>query len=132
MKHAALVLALFVIIAQSVVAADCCCVIVCQHHSEVCSKCTHEGALNAGAPTHCCGTQREGAPAPSEKRCTHLEPSSEVVVQAVDACTAPPVLTLDVPLVPVPAPLEADKAAVQVCTTRGSPPLHLLFSVLRV
>ena len=137
MKTAAVVLALLVAGTQSLVAADCCCIIVCQRHSEVCSKCTHQGALNAGAvgATDCCRTHHEGGAAPTEsgeKRCSHLEPSSEVVVQAADAFTAPPTLVLDLPPARDPAPSEADQPDGLVCPARGSPPLHLLFSVLLI
>lgn len=131
MKATALALALFVTAGQSVIASDCCCVIICRHQSEVCSKCANEAPVQAQAD--CCkGTRPAPAPA-DEKRCSHLEPSSEILQQAPVAVTAPPNLDLELPPAiqapPVPAP---DKADGQDCPARGSPPLHLLHSVLLI
>lgn len=138
MKTAAFVLALLVGGTQSLIAADCCCVIVCKHHSEVCSKCTHQGAVNAqpaAASKDCCKKSAAAAPESTHphKRCAHVEPSSEMTVQAADAVAVPPPILLDLPPTPEAAPAGAVASDSPLHSVRGSPPLlHLLFSVLRI
>lgn len=133
MKTAALVLALLVGATQSLIAADCCCVIVCKHHSEVCSTCAHQSAP-APEKKDCCDKKSSAPAAPeSPKRCVHVEPSSEVTIQAADAVAAPPTLVLDLPPDPAPAAgNSADAVDLPALTERGSPPLYLLHSVLLI
>jgi hypothetical protein len=139
MKTATLVLAMCVATLQSVIAADCCCVVVCQHQSDVCSKCEHRGAAGpreeAAPGTDCCKKARHepvGEKAP-EKRCAHLEPSHEVVREAAAPVPAAPDVFLELPVLSVAAPTAApDRPAGRLCPARGSPPLHLLYSVLLI
>lgn len=138
MKTAALFLAMLVAATQSVAAADCCCIIVCKHREEKCSKCGHEPAAKP-AEDDCC--KKKEAPAPVERghaqdggRCAHLEPSSEVEQQAAPVLHPSP-FTLELE----PVSIENAGGAVFApvadgvpCATRGSPPLHLLYSVLLI
>ena len=133
MKPSATVLALLILGTQSVIAADCCCTIICRHPSEVCSDCAHKDGAAHDAAKECCKKNLEtGSSSMPQKRCAHLEPSSEILILAAEACTAPPALVLETPVLFVPAPPEACKPAGQACTARGSPPLHLLCSVLLI
>lgn len=136
MKRMTLVLALLMGGTQLLVAADCCCAIVCKHHSEICSKCTHEGAPNgvprAEAGKDCCGKHGDAAPAPAPKRCSHIEPSSEVTTQAVDPVAAPPTLILDLPAAAIAPRALSPSSPEAVSPIRGSPPLNLLHSVFLI
>ena len=136
MKQAALVLALCVAATQSVAAADCCCIIVCKHREEKCSKCGHAPAPKP-AQSDCCKKSEAARPAPGHAedggRCAHLEPSSEVEHQAAHAVASPPVLAAAPVAVMVAGPGIFERPlAESMGEPRGSPPLHLLYSVLRI
>jgi hypothetical protein len=130
MKTAALALALLTATVQTVGWVECCCILICKHRNDPCSDCKEkqETAIKAD----CCEKSHHESPAP-EKRCSHVEPSSEVVAHAA---TLPPVvfhIVMDLPIVPVlPAPPEWRGTAAPSCEIRGSPPLHLLHSVLLI
>jgi hypothetical protein len=131
MKAGALALALAISAVQTVGWVECCCILICKHRNDPCSDCKEkkEPAQHAS----CCDKKEAPAPAP-EKRCSHVEPSSEVLVQAP---AAPPVifdLVLDLPVVPeLQAPLKGSETDRPFAEIRGSPPLlHLLHSVLLI
>jgi hypothetical protein len=131
MRTSALVLALLTATVQTVGWVECCCVLICKHRNDPCSRCreTHE---TPPAEAGCCEKPHEKAPAP-EKRCSHVEPSSEVVAHAA---ALPPIvfdIVLDLPVVPfAPAPPEVLRGDAAFGEIRGSPPLHLLHSVLLI
>jgi len=128
MKAGALALALLVSAVQTVGWVECCCVLICKHRNDPCSDCKEKQE----APTHadCC---EKKAPA-EEKRCSHVEPSSEVVAHAPALPSVQLDLVLDLPVVPLlPAPAPAGLAERPSGDSRGSPPLlHLLYSVLLI
>src|SRR5438132_800298 len=103
MKAATLALALAVSAVQTVGWVECCCILICKHRNDPCSDCKEKRE----AETHADCCKKESDPPASqgrEKRCSHVEPSSEVFAQAAPP---PPVfldLVLDLPVVP---PLEA-------------------------
>lgn len=135
MKAAALLLALLVSTVQTVGWVECCCILICKHHNKPCGDCKKD---EPAAGTHdCCTKEATGhAPTPSpgrEKRCSHIEPSSEVLSQVADV----PPLTLDLLLVLPELTLPQDPGDLRspeapTCDTRGSPLLHLLYSVLLI
>jgi len=133
MKTATLALTLVLSAVQTVGWVECCCILICKHRNDPCADCKEKAPKHEAA---CCAKKK--APAPHvhkhEKRCSHVEPSSEIVVQ--DAPPAPVVfdLVLDLPLVPfLIEPPIAHPADSPFCDSRGSPPpLHLLYSVLLI
>jgi len=131
MKTGTLVLALLTATVQTVGWVECCCILICKHRNDPCSDCK-EKQQQATAEASCCEKSHHQEPAP-EKRCAHVEPSSEVVVQAAALPSVDLDLVLDLPLVPqMQAPPVAAGAVAPSCEIRGSPPLHLLFSVLLI
>ena len=138
MKAAALALALVVSAVQTVGWVECCCILICKHRNDPCSDCKEK--QEAATTADCCEkkSEKKDAAKPAshdhEKRCSHVEPSSEVVTQ-----TAPPPpvdfdLVLDLPVVPVIAqPFNVHRTDLGTGDSRGSPPpLHLLYSVLLI
>ena len=133
MKSAALVLALLTSAVQTVGWVECCCVLVCKHRNDPCKD---ECKDKQEAPTvaDCC-SKKTSQPAHHDdgRRCAHVEPSSEVVAQSAGL---PPLvfdLVLDLPVVSLLPPLfGTDKMNGSFCRSRGSPPLHLLYSVLLI
>jgi hypothetical protein len=132
MKTSALVLALLTGTVQTVGWVECCCVLICKHRNDPCSDCKKK--QQAPVAADCCKKSHPSAPASvPEKRCAHVEPSSEVVVQAAALPSVDLDLVLDLPLLPVvQAPPEFAGALAPSCEIRGSPPLHLLCSVLLI
>jgi hypothetical protein len=135
MRTATLALTLVLSAVQTVGWAECCCILICKHRNDPCADCKEKQEV----PTHqadCCA-KKEAPVAPVHqhaKRCSHVEPSSEIVVQ--DA-PPPPVffdLVLDLPLLPqLPEAATAHDADSPFSDSRGSPPpLHLLYSVLLI
>jgi hypothetical protein len=131
MRTAALALALLVTTVQTVGWVECCCVLICKHRNDPCKKdCKdkHEATTHAD----CC-SKKPPQPAPEEKRCSHVEPSSEVVAQGAEL---PPVIfdiVLELPVVALlPVPREGHETTRLFCDSRGSPPLHLLNSQLLI
>jgi hypothetical protein len=135
MRTATLALTLLLSTVQTVGWVECCCILICKHRNDPCADCKKKQDV----PKHeadCCA-KKEAPAAPvhqHEKRCSHVEPSSEIALQ--DA-PPPPVLfdlVLDLPLVPsVSEPPAAHRTDSPFCDSRGSPPpLHLLYSVLLI
>jgi hypothetical protein len=130
MRTTALVLALLTATVQTVGWAECCCVLICKHRNDPCSDCKDKQQEPIVAD--CCEKSHHQEPAP-EKRCAHVEPSSEVVAQAAALPSVDLNLVLELPIVPIlQAPPEVAGAIAPSCEIRGSPPLHLLFSVLLI
>jgi|SRR6185295_10267146 len=135
MKAGALALALLVTTVQTVGWVECCCILICKHRNDPCSDCKEKQKAADHHEADCCA-KKAAAPAPPapEKRCSHVEPSSEVVAQT--AAIAPLILDLilELPVVPfLPAPPEYRGTESPFCESRGSPPaLHLLYSVLLI
>ena len=129
MKSLALALGLLTATVQTVGWVECCCILICKHRNDPCSDCKQKPETPVA---DCCQKSHHQAPAP-EKRCAHVEPSSEVVAHAATLPAVELDLTLVLPLVPVlQAPPEFAGATAPSCEIRGSPPLHLLFSVLLI
>lgn len=130
MKATALALALAISAVQTVGWAECCCILICKHQNQPCSDCKE--STEAPAPAGCCSESSHQAPK-EETRCAHVEPSSEVVSQPA---TLPPIdftLVLELPALPLqPPPRQAGRAEDLALHSRGSPPLHLLYSVLLI
>jgi len=132
MKATALALALLTATVQTVGWVECCCILICKHRNDPCSDCKQKLEAAAAAVADCCKKAHHQAPAP-EKRCSHVEPSSEVIVQAAALPTVDLDLVLDLPVVPLlQAPPVVDDAFAPAREIRGSPPLHLLYSVLLI
>ena len=130
MKATALALVLLTATVQTVGWVECCCILICKHRNDPCSDCKEK--QQAATVADCCEKSHHQAPAP-EKRCAHVEPSSEVVAQAAALPSVDLDLVLDLPLVPLlQAPPIAAGALAPSCEIRGSPPLHLLYSVLLI
>jgi hypothetical protein len=136
MKTATLALTLVLSAVQTVGWVECCCILICKHRNDPCADCKEKQE----APKHeadCCA-KKEAPAAPvhqHEKRCSHVEPSSEIALQ--DAPPAPVLfdLVLDLPLVPqLIEPSSAGLADGPSRDSRGSPPplLHLLYSALLI
>ena len=131
MKSLALALTLVTATVQTVGWVECCCVLICKHRNDPCSDCK-EKQTEPAAAADCCEKSHHQEPAP-EKRCSHVEPSSEVVAHAAALPSVDLDLILDLPLIPVmAAPPAADAALAPSAEIRGSPPLHLLYSVLLI
>lgn len=114
---------------QTVALADCCCVVICKHRDATCDDCGHEPSPGP-APQGCCGGGDE-SPRPEEKKCTHIEPSSDVANDSAEASAIP----VAADLLPEPSPLvppPSDKTNRLVYPNRGSPPLYLLHSALLI
>jgi hypothetical protein len=133
MKTGALLLALAVSAVQTVGWVECCCVLICKHRNDPCKdECTdrHEATPKAD----CCLNHPEPSPVKEEHpRCSHVEGSSNVV--APDAPVPPVALdvVLELPVVTLPPVLpDAASAERPANAIRGSPPLHLLYSVLLI
>jgi hypothetical protein len=135
MKASVLALTLVVSTVQTVGWVECCCILICKHRNDPCSDCKKSPTPEPMTHADCC---EKKTPAPAEpvreKRCSHVEGSSEVLSQEAPP---PPVLfdlVLDLPAMPaVPAPAERHKIDALFCDDRGSPPpLHLLYSVLLI
>ena len=133
MKASAFALAILVSTVQTVGWVECCCVLICKHHNDPCRKeCKNHQA--AAAPADCCSKHSEQpASKDDEKRCSHVEPSSEVVAQSA---ALPPIifdLVLELPIVLLPeVTLVRPTSEPPRWDSRGSPPLHLLYSVLLI
>ena len=128
MKAAALALALVVSAVQTVGWVDCCCVLICKHQNDPCRDCAEKPEAAREA---CCDESRK--PAKEDSPCSHVEPSSEV---ASHAAPLPPVVfevVLELPVVPFePSSGQFEKTTRLISQARGSPPLHLLNSVLLI
>ena len=131
MRSFALALALVTATVQTVGWVECCCVLICKHRNDPCKDCKEKQQVQEPV-ADCCKKSHPEAPKP-EKRCAHVEPSSEVVVHAAGLPSVDLDLVLDLPLVPVlQAPPPAAGAVAPSAEIRGSPPLHLLYSVLLI
>jgi hypothetical protein len=133
MQIAALVLASLLATVQTVGWVECCCVLICRHHNDPCKDDCKKPEQTASHD--CCGaTPAPRAPAHDHgKRCSHVEPSGEIVSQAADLHPVAPLLMLDLP---VSDPIAERIPAFVVAppdSARGSPPLlHLLFGSLLI
>ena len=132
MKIAILALASLIGTVQTVGWVECCCVLICRHHNDPCKdECKEK---EAPAAHDCCEKPAPAAPAHDHnKRCSHVEPSSEVVSQAAAPVDVAPLLVLDLP--PLALPVDRTPVAVEALpeSVRGSPPLlHLLYSHLLI
>ena len=133
MKTAILALAALVSTVQTVGWVECCCVLICKHHNDPCKD---ECKEKPQAAAHSCCDQAE-TPAPRhdhDQRCSHVEPSSEILSQDADLHPVAPVDAIIVPVVEfLPVPAEEARTVPRSEATRGSPPLlHLLFGTLRI
>src|SRR6185503_13261998 len=99
MKSLALALTLVTATVQTVGWVECCCVLICKHRNDPCSDCKDKRAQEP-VVADCCEKSHHPSPE-SEKRCSHVEPSSEVVVHAAVLPSVDLDLVLDLPLVPV-------------------------------
>ena len=135
MRTATLALTLLLSAAQTVGWVECCCVLICKHRNDPCADCKEKKDV----PKHeadCCA--KKDTPAPPthehEKRCSHVEPSSEVVSQGAPPPAVVFDLILDLPLiVRLPDPPTTPQTDRLFCDSRGSPPpLHLLYSVFLI
>ena len=128
MKAAALALALVVSAVQTVGWVDCCCVLICKHQNDPCKDCA--GKPEA-AKEACCDESHK--PAKEDDLCTHVQPSSEI---ASHSAPLPPVVfdvVLELPVIPFElSPVDLEKTTRLISQARGSPPLHLLNSVLLI
>ena len=128
MKAAALALALVVSAVQTVGWVDCCCVLICKHQNDPCKDCAEKPEASREA---CCDESHQ--PAEEQAPCSHVQPSSEV---ASHADPLPPVVydvVLELPVVPADAFTPTlEKTTCLFSQARGSPPLHLLYSVLLI
>jgi hypothetical protein len=132
MKIAILALASLIGTVQTVGWVECCCVLICKHHNNPCKD-----ECKKPEPTHehdCCSKPARPEPVHEHgKRCSHVEPSSELLSQAADLHDLVPLLAIELPptdrpLVDIPA-----DAALPAEFARGSPPLlHLLFATLLI
>jgi len=133
MKSISLALALLTATVQTVGWVECCCVLICKHRNDPCGKCKEKHEAPP-VEASCCEKKHEAPKAPApEKRCSHVEPSSEVVAHAT---VLPPVIldvVLELPVVPfAPTPSQVLFSDAAFGEIRGSPPLHLLNSVLLI
>ena len=134
MRMAILALTLMVASSQTVGWVECCCVLICKHHNDPCKdECTAE---KKRASSHeCCEHPAPQAPRHQhEKRCSHVEPSSEIVSQVAELPSDAPVLSVELPGLPLPVvPSEEVRSDLRSDAPRGSPPLlHLLFGTLLI
>lgn len=137
MKPAILVLTLLVASVQTVGWVECCCVLICKHHNDPCKDdCKAEKAEKAETSAHdCCKKAAPQAPRHDhQKRCSHVEPSSEIVSQGADLPVDASLLTLDLPVLPLlTVSTDAPRRVPRSDAPRGSPPLlHLLFGTLLI
>jgi hypothetical protein len=134
LKKAGFALALAVFTVQTVGWVECCCVLICKHQNDPCKdECKEQPPPQAAAPD-CC--EKPGAKAPAhrhdEKRCSHVQPSSEIVAPTADVHVEAPPLFLEPPLVLL-APSERPDRDLPLRAARGSPPLlHLLYGALLI
>ena len=125
----ALVLAVFTV--QTLGWVDCCCILICKHHNDPCKD---ECKEKPKAAAHdCCEKPAAKAPAHHhDQRCSHVEPSSEVVAQAAEVHVDLPAIIVEIPSLDLTFP-EAPGTALPLQATRGSPPLlHLLYGALLI
>jgi hypothetical protein len=128
----ALVLIALMSTVQTVGWVECCCALICKHRNDPCKD---ECKPAPETPTHdCC--EKPATPAPThdhDKRCAHVEPSSEV--ESLSAVL--PTVDFDLVLVIPPAifvSAEAPRTDRLFSLNRGSPPplLHLLYGALLI
>jgi len=128
MKTLALALALTISAVQTVGLVECCCVLSCKHQNDPCRDCAEKPEAAREA---CCDESHK--PAKEDAPCSHVQPSSEV---ASHADPLPPVVfevVLELPVVPFePSSGQIEKTTRLNSQARGSPPLHLLNSVLLI
>jgi hypothetical protein len=128
MKTLALALALTISAVQTVGWVECCCVLICKHQNDPCKDCEKKPEAAREA---CCDESHKSET--KDAPCSHVQPSSEV---ASHADPLPPVVfdvVLELPVVPFQASAEAfEKTNRLFSQIRGSPPLHLLNSVLLI
>ncbi len=133
MKAAILALAALVSTVQTVGWVECCCILICKHHNDPCKDECKEKPQASGHD--CC--EKPTAPAPQhdhDKRCSHVEPSSEILTQDANLHPATPLESIELPLVNLlPSPADSLRTLPLCEATRGSPPLlHLLFGSLLI
>lgn len=144
MKSLVLLLACMYLPMQTVYYLDCCCGDFCTHKN-ACSGCDEDQTKpcevhpNPMPEGDCCKDQDKPVRpqhAPPKKACSHVSPSTEVTVQAVDQAPPPMVwgeVVFDLP--PIQPFSEAGVAAFltdKVPRPAGNVPLHLILSVLQV
>jgi hypothetical protein len=131
MKTVTLALALAMSAVQTVGWVDCCCVLICKHQNDPCKDCAEKP--EAAREACCDESHKSTEPATDTAPCSHVQPSSEV---ASHADPLPPVVlhvVLELPVVPAIASTpECEKTDGSLSRARGSPPLHLLYSVLLI
>ena len=135
MKTSILVLAALVSTVQTVGWVDCCCILICKHHNDPCKDECKDKEKAATGNHDCCEKPAPKAPVPEDgKRCSHVEPSSEVAAQAADLHPAAAQLIAEPPFVDLlPIPAAAPRSEPRSDVSRGSPPLlHLLFGTLLI
>ena len=96
MKIAILALASLIGTVQTVGWVECCCVLICKHHNNPCKD-----ECKKPEPTHehdCCSKPARPEPVHEHgKRCSHVEPSSELLSQAADLHDLVPLLAIELP-----------------------------------
>ena len=131
MRKAIFALALAVFTVQTVGWVECCCILICKHRNDPCKD---ECKEQPQAAAHdCCEKPAPKTPAHQhDKRCSHVEPSNEVVSQSSEIQAAPPAIVVDLPLLEIFAS-EVPGTELPLQDTRGSPPLlHLLYGALLI
>jgi hypothetical protein len=134
MQVAAFTLALVVTAVQTVGWVECCCILICRHRNDPCGDCKEKARPEL--PRDCCKKETQSPrsqPSGKSKRCAHVEPSSEVVALAGDLPPATFEILLELPVAaPLQVPANPGKTDSSCGRARGSPPLHLLYSVLLI
>ena len=134
LKKAVFALALAVFTVQTVGWVECCCVLICKHQNDPCKDECKEPPQPQAAAHDCCEKPAAKAPAHrhDEKRCSHVQPSSEIVSAAADVHIEAPPVFAELPLGPL-APSERPAREIPIRAARGSPPLlHLLYGALLI
>lgn len=136
-RTACLGVALAFMAAQAISWADCCCGTFCQHKNS-CTGCGPSdgcpGGEQAAGESSCCD-EKESSP---RKTCSHLEPSSEIVIDAADAPLASAAIVEFLsPIELFPKDLSGESLSpVDTGPPRAGPPhhlaLYLALSTLRI
>jgi len=126
------VVALATFAVQTVGWVECCCVLICKHHNNPCKDECKEPP-KADDAHDCCKKPASKAPAHHhDQRCSHVEPSSEIVSQTADVQVDLPAIILELPL-PEILPPHGVETDLPIRAARGSPPLlHLLYGTLLI
>jgi len=134
MKTGVVVLAALLSTVQTVGWVECCCILICKHHNDPCKdECKDKDQAPASA-SECCQKPAPKAPAHDhDKRCSHVEPSSDVLALASDLQGIVPLLVADASVILAPIlPVVGHRPDRPACDVRGSPPLLPLLGSLLI